>query len=76
MDYPHSIGAGSTMVIIAFNLYILRTLPPRVSVTFLGLYNLVGFLATTVGAPIFGFTIDIAGLAHFSILTWFSSLLL
>ena len=50
---------------VALNLYILNTVPGESRGIFLGTNNQVGFISATVGPPIFGFIIDIAGFRSF-----------
>ncbi len=50
---------------IAFNLFVLQAFPKKLRGTFLGLYNQVGFISATVGPPIFGLVIDVAGFKSF-----------
>jgi len=50
---------------VAFNLYILNTVPEKLRGTFLGTFNQVGFISATIGPPVFGFVIDFAGFQSF-----------
>jgi MFS family permease len=49
----------------ALNVFITKAVPSRLRGTFLGLYNQMGFISATVGPPIFGLVIDIAGFNSF-----------
>ena len=52
----------------AFNLFIIRNIPVQVRGTFLGIYNLMQFVAATIGPPVFGAAIDSSGFNSFFIL--------
>jgi len=50
---------------MAFNLLIAKTVPTKLRGTFLGAYNGSGFVSATIGPPLFGYIIDVAGFASF-----------